>query len=293
MTDAKAEHDKLMPIGIHLQLEGRRHVQALDETMAKFPELTDIQIFTHGPQSVKAVHIDEAEFKARLKHYGLRLWVHGSYLSVPWKSKFLAKHTLDNILAAKALGAGCVVVHIPFIDVSSVIAGILPLVHQMRDAAVCDHTKLMLETSATVSDPVKSYETPLKLNRLTAAIYGAGLEDCVRICIDSAHIFAGRAAIGSYIQAKEYCDALDARLIGMIQLNGNSIDPDKGRGDKHEIPMSDTDLIWGGLPYKEAGCRAFIEFAAARDIPVILEVNPRHPDAAIRKFLDAAIHGRE
>lgn len=275
-------------MGIHLHLGKLGAVRALDALMAEFPEITDVQIFTHGPQSSKAVKLDSS-LPARVAHYGLRLWTHGSYLCVPWSrdKPWLARHALENVRVSHAIGSRCVVLHIPFAPVETVVAGIVPLVRQMRDGGLCG-TRLMLETSATRADPTRSYESPEKLNRLTTALLVAGLGDCVSICVDTAHIFTGRAQISSYAEGVAYCTALDTRLLGMIQLNGNSIDPSVASHDKHEIPMSPEDLIWRGRTWATAGCRAFVELAQRLRIPIILEVNPRHSASSIRTFLDAA-----
>jgi endonuclease IV len=274
-------------IGIHLRLEGQTSAAALDSLMAKFPEICDVQCFTHGPQSVKPVKINIAEFKARLASHKVRLWIHGSYLSVPWSSPFLLHHTMANFRTAHELGAGCVVVHLPFREVKFIVDGITPLVKKIREEKMFP-TMLMLETSATRQDTEKSYESPDKLNALSAALIDAGFNDCVRICIDTAHIFAGRANIREYKDVVTYCDALDKRLIGMIHLNGNSIDPDKGRGDRHEIPLTSPDLIWSGKTYATSGCKAFIDMGIALNIPIILEVNPTHSLESIREFINLA-----
>jgi endonuclease IV len=276
-------------LGIHLRIGGAGSASAaLTALVTAFPNTwADVQIFTHGPQSAKPVHIDPG-FRALAARLKIRVWTHGSYLCVPWsKDKpFLMHHTVDNVRASHALGSHCVVAHLPWKPVDEVIAGILPVVKKMRAEALCD-CKLMLETSATVSDPELSYESPEKLNRLSAGLIAAHLEDCVRICVDTAHIFVAGAKIRTYDEGKAYCDALDPRLIGMIQLNGNSIDPAKIKGrDQHEVPLSDADLIWRGLTYAQSGCRAFIEWAAARGLPIILEVNRRHSPDAIHAFVD-------
>lgn len=284
--EEKAAMDSRPPyIGIHLHLEKHTADAALTEVLRKYPEITDVQIFTHGPQSTKPTKAYNifAPVAAMRK---VRIWTHGSYLCVPWNSIHLSMHTLDNIQASVRLGSRCTVVHIPFARVSYVVSGISHVIKHMRAMNVVD-TKLMLEVSATIQDELCSYESPEKLNRLTDAIFAAGYEDCVRICVDTAHIFAGRAKISSYDDAKAWWKTLDTRLIGMIHLNGSSHDPDLVRGDKHEVPMSPEDLIWGvgNHPYETRGCRAFIEHGRRLGIPIILEVAPRHSSEAIRKFI--------
>lgn len=274
-------------MGIHLHLDGQSASKAIERLMAMFPTLKDIQIFTHGPQSANQIRVDP-EFKATVARFGLRVWTHGSYLCVPWSAKpFLTTHTIDNIRVSHALGSNCVVAHIPAKPVTEVVAGIVPVVRKMRELGL-QSTKLMLENSANRSDPTRSYETPTKMNALTAAICEAKLDDCVRICIDTAHLFTSRAVISTYADAKAWCDALDKRLIGMIQLNGNSISPDTAIQDKHEVPMSPEDLIWRATTWDTAGCRTFIEMGVSLGIPIILEVSKRHSVEAIANFIKLA-----
>jgi len=272
-------------IGIHLHLGSRTADAALAEIIRKYPEITDVQIFTHGPQSTRPTKAYD-QFTGCAAIQKVRIWTHGSYLCVPWKSHKLSMHTVDNIRASARLGSRCTVVHIPFAPVDAVVSGISDVIKHMRPSSITD-TSLMLETSATIEDKFCSYETSEKLNRLTAALFAAGFQDYVRICIDTAHIFAGRARISSYEEASLWWSHLDTRLIGMIHLNGSSHDPDFVRGDKHEVPMSPEDLIWGANDpkYATSGCRAFVEHGRRLGIPIILEMGPRHSDAAIRKFI--------
>lgn len=273
-------------MGIHLHLDGRSAKDALKYTLDNYPEITDVQIFTHGPQSWAATKAFN-DFAPIARAASVRIWTHGSYLCVPWKAPKFATHTLDNIRASHKLGSGCVVAHIPFAPVDEVVGGIAHLVTMMREHKFTD-VKLMLEVSATVKDETRSYESPEKLNRLTRALFAAGFEDCVRICVDTAHIFAGRAQISSADDARLWWSTLDTRLIGMIHLNGSSYDPNVRKGDKHEVPMSPEDLIWGGTSpgeYASRGCSVFVNHAHRLKIPIILEINPRHSVDAIKHFI--------
>lgn len=273
-------------MGIHLHLDGRTAKDALAYTLNNYPEITDVQIFTHGPQSWAATKAFN-DFAPVARAARVRIWTHGSYLCVPWKAPKFVSHTLDNIRASHRLGSGCVVAHIPFLPVAEVVGGIAPLVERMREHRLTD-VKLMLEVSATVRDETRSYESPEKLNLLTRALFAAGFDDCVRICVDTAHIFAGMAQISSADDARRWWAPLDTRLLGMIHLNGSSYDPKVRKGDKHEVPMSLDDLIWGTHPhggYASRGCSVFVEHARRLKIPMILEINPRHSVDAIKRFI--------
>lgn len=285
-THMKEMNSRAPYIGVHLHLEKKTADASLTEVLMAHPEITDVQIFTHGPRSMAPTKAYDG-FEAVAAFRKIRIWTHGSYLCIPWKSPALSAHTLHNIQASARLGSRCVVAHIPFAPVDSVVSGITSLVKHMRSLGLCE-TKLMLETSASKQDDLRSYESPEKLNRLTKALFDAGYNDCVRICVDTAHIFAGRAKISSYEDALSWWNKLDTRLIGMIHLNGSSHDPDLIAGDKHEVPMGPADLIWGQgtHAYTDRGCRAFINNGRTLGIPIILEMNPkRHSSKEIQKFI--------
>jgi endonuclease IV len=270
--------------GVHMQKNGMTHSGALTNLLSDFPEVCDIQLFVRGPASIKSINIDPL-FKKTAQQLDVDINVHGSYLCVPWKSPFLFKHTLDNFRDAHEIGGNNVVLHIPFMPINEWLPSIVKLVAQIRK----DHLTplVMMETSATIEHPQNSYESPEKLNRLTYAIYKANIHTNVVLCIDTAHIHASRVQIFTYNQAKRYCDKLDKRLIGSIQLNGNSVKPGKNKtSDMHEIPLSREDLIWGGMKYHESGCRAFIEMAMELNIPIIVEWNKNHSRQSLREFIN-------
>lgn len=272
-------------IGLHLhQLEGKSYAESLIELKKKFPELCDVQVFTHVPYSLKPMEYD-AELLPTAKRLGVDIVVHGSYLCVPWKSKHLAHHTLENIIASQKYHSFGAIAHMPYMAPKEMIDGLDYLIGLMRRKHITN--KLILEISALPYDKNKSYETPEKINNLTQEIVERGFEPEIGICIDTAHVFTGGGKIRTYEEAKQFIDALNKRLIVMIHLNGNSNDPAIVKGDRHEIPLTKNDLIWHDLTYEEAGCRAFIEFTRDANIPCIMETNQRsHTHEDIRTFFD-------
>lgn len=272
-------------IGLHLhKAENQSYSEALVALKEKYPQLCDIQTFTHGPKGLKPVGHDP-ELLATAQKLNVNIIVHGSYTCVPWhKNKHLMKHTVDNVIASQKYQAIGAIAHMPYLPAKEMIDGLEDLVQMMRAKNVSN--KLILEISAFPFDDTKSYETAEKLNELSEEIRKHKFEPELSICIDTAHIFAGGGKIRTYEDAKKYIDDLDKRLISMIHLNGNSINPVIKRGDKHELPLSEYDLIWGGLDYAESGCRAFIEYAREYNLPCILEVSRNHTDLEIQTFLD-------
>lgn len=271
-------------IGVHLQCGTMTHSDALQDLVADFPEICDIQTFVRGPANIKKINID-SQFQRTAQKLGVEINVHGSYLCLPWRSPFLFKHTLDNFRDAHAIGGNNLVLHIPYAPIKEWLPSIIKLVARIRKERLTP--LVMMETAATISHPENSYESPAKLNRLTKAIYRARVHTNVVLCIDTAHIHASGVQISTYEQAKKYCDALDKRLIGSVQLNGNSIVPGiQKTSDRHEIPLSPEDLIWRNMRYGDSGCRAFIELCIELNIPIVVELSKNHSRRALREFID-------
>lgn len=268
-------------IGIHLHISEPHSLTSVNA----IKEIGHVQLFTHGPASLKPIKIDAGLVRS-LSKFNITLSVHGSYLSVPWRSPFLFKHTLDNFRAAHKLKAESVVIHIPFRPINEWMPSIVKLARQIKKENLSP--LIMLEQSATIAHPENSYESPPKLNRLWRAIKQAGIDSQLGICIDTAHTHASGVNIRTYQHAKKYLDMLDPDCLKLIHLNGNSIRPGlKKTSDKHEIPLHITDLIWGGLSYEESGCRAFIEYANLHEINLVIEWNSkRHSVKMLREFIN-------
>lgn len=275
-------------IGIHM-LKGKAPSLStqLVRLVGLIPELDSVQIFTHGPSSYAANKFDP-ELAPLAKTLGIRLHVHGSYLCVPWNGKPKSiNHTIDNFRIAHKYGAWCVVLHMPKATVDDIVNGIKPIVAAIKKEQLSPY--VMLEMKSIRPHPEMSMESPAKLNRLTRKLIKMKMGKYVRICIDTAHIDAGLAPIRTFAEGKKYIRALDDRLIGMIQLNGNGYDSSKRAGDKHEVPLSKPDCIWGGMPYTSTGCKAFIDYAMIRGIDVIMEVKSNHSAESIRAFVDKIV----
>jgi hypothetical protein len=71
------------------------------------------------------------------------------------------------------------------------------------------------------------------------------------------------------------------KKIAQFHLNGSSSLKASGK-DKHEVPFSNEDLIWRGVPVEESGFYAVIQYAKIYNIPVILEINRGDPAEILR-----------
>ena len=120
-------------IGVHMRRSERTHSESLRELHKVFGNLlSDVQIFVHGPASIKPITIDP-DFVKTAHELDIDINVHGSYLCVPWRSKFLWKHTLDNFRNAHKIQGKNVVLHIPFLPVKEWMPSIISLVKRMEE----------------------------------------------------------------------------------------------------------------------------------------------------------------
>jgi endonuclease IV len=218
------------------------------------------QIFTHGPRSRKSiVHSSIVT--------NLHLYVHSTYLTNLNKED--EQHTMDQLMASTVIGSRGLVIHIPKKPYQVVAAAVKSL-YDLQNKHGNDQ-KIILEMRATLPD-TDSYETPEKLNKLIHAVrdYGIGA-DRVGICIDTAHIYAGRVAIRTNNEAKKYLSKFDTKDVALIHLNGNEYDCKKMAKDKHAIPLSSKDKIWGQMEYNGSGCKAFVNWSIKNGIDIIIE----------------------
>lgn len=247
------------------------------------------QIFTHGPRTKHRTKMNYEEVK-EAKGMG-RIYVHSSYLTNPWgdikKNKDL-DHTIDQFKVAHMIGARGVVLHIPKIDAKEVASGMKVLADELKAAGVVlnAHFRIILEMKALKAHDTKSFENPTKINNLIDELKDMGLTfNEIGICVDTAHIYASKAQIKTYYDAKKYIEDLNNEWIYLIHLNGNEYDSKKRAGDKHAIPLSKEDKLWGRTNKKNSGCRAFLEYAQQLGIDVILEAKSHHTHKQVNAFL--------
>ena len=130
-------------------------------------------------------------------------------------------------------------------------------------AALNARTILFVETTAFADGRYASTE---HINSLIARYNDRGVP--FGICIDTAHLWTGGAAIRRYSDAVEWLKSLDVSCPLIMHLN-DSLLPRGVGPDAHACLMRGR--MWGALAYRESGLRAFIEYARRRNCPVLLE----------------------
>jgi endonuclease IV len=271
-------------IGIHVfkkknMLNNIKHIR---ETL----NVNAIQIFTHGPRNLKPVIMDYVKIKNECKD--INIYVHSAYMINPWKNTIQSMNdTVEEFKSSYKLGSKGVVLHIPKITPENVVKPIPHLINALKKLKILKGQKIILEMKAVKSDPLTSYETPEKINRLVKLLENESISPTdVGICIDTAHIYASNATIFTYEQVITYCNKIEKpEWITLLHLNGNEYDVKKRSGDKHAIPFDKLDKIWGGINYNKSGCKAFIEWTLHLNIDIILEAKDHHSIDDVRKFM--------
>ena len=214
-----------------------------------------------------------------------RLYVHASYTANPWSSARSSSGLLAQMKECARLNAKGCVIHVnkrPVDELAKAIAK-----HEWE-------VPLFLEPTA-VRPSADSYETPEKIDALLEAI--AEIKKCkpqqllkkhnIGVCLDTAHIFISTVDIKSYDDAVDYLDKLKyPKVIGLIHMNGaDNLNDKTGKltcKDKHNTPFygytdnagkHHPDQLWGGIKWKDSGCKAFFEFADKHNLDLIREQN--------------------
>lgn len=269
-------------IGLHV-LKKTCMAKSISNTRKKHP-INSVQIFTHGPRNSKEVSIDHKKLIDAVD--GINLYIHSSYPTNPWNDKLcVMEHTIDQFRVSSVLGAVGVVLHIPKLGPDEVAETVKKINDILCDEGI-NNQKIILEMKAVSQHDTMSYESPEKINRLIDRLVSLDIDyTSVGICIDTAHIYAGKANIRSYDDAVSYLEKIvDSRWICLFHINGNVYDSTKRAGDKHAVPFYEDDKIWYNVPYDISGCRAFIEYSKQNSIDFILEVKQQHTDAQIEEF---------
>jgi endonuclease IV len=283
----EAELPTFNKIGIHVFKNGNME-DSITNTRNEL-NINSVQIFTHGPRSFNKSNMCYTDIVKACD--GINVYVHSAYPTNPWKGDAESMDmTIEQFVSSHLINSKGVVLHIPKLNPDDVVKPIPELVVKLKKAKIMEGQKVILEMKAVKTHPTMSYETPEKINRLVRKLESVGLKHTeVGICIDTAHIYAGKAQITTYQEAENYCNLIEKpEWICLLHLNGNEYDAKKRAGDKHAIPLNNYDMIWKSLSYKESGCKAFIQYAHKLNIDIILEVKDHHTSNQINSFLNSA-----
>jgi endonuclease IV len=185
------------------------------------------QIFTHGPKSLKLNNINVEKITGMVEN----LYVHSSYLF----SFDNNEHAQEQFDFANKIGARGVVLHLKK-EPPSYFANSLSKLNLGDCAAI-------LEMKAIKHSSKYGYQQPEEINMLCEEMLK--LNKKVWICLDTAHINAGRINLKTREDVKSYISKLKyPDMIRLLHLNGNQYDPMVKAGDKHIIPGLEGDFVF-------------------------------------------------
>lgn len=252
--------------------------------------LNSAQIFTHGPRFLvtNKMDYDAVAFTCS----DIDLTVHSAYPTVSalgatqankteGKYSRALKGVKSQMQACEKIGAWGLVIHVvKSIDTEIVAAAMKRYVQPIaRKTGV----KAILEMVASKAGEF-TYETPEKLDNLTTLI--GPNENWWGWCIDTAHLWGAGVDVRDYATVKAMLNRIThKRKILMFHLNGSFAACGSGK-DKHAIPFSTEDKIWGNVPPIQSGARAIIEFAIDRGATIICEIN-RGSEAVVRSSMSS------
>lgn len=260
-------------VGIHVdRIEKRGLESSIRAAAENLPGTGCMQIFTHGPRSKSLNKFNMDDMRDLCQQY--RIYVHSTYFTT-WKD---IEHMRQQFSMASALGAQGVVLHLTKMPPEDHI-DVLNRVRVGNINGTNIPCKIILEMKALKPDRW-TYQTPREINELCKALTAAGYgPDRVVICLDTAHIAAGRISLRTREDAEKYlAEFAQPDYIGLLHLNGNSYNSAERAGDHHCVPMCGDDWIWHKSsgdaeppPLAESGVRVLVDWFTSRGRDVILE----------------------
>lgn len=251
-------------IGIHNAKKSKivnKTFKTIEESIeyeTKLLNLTCSQIFTHGPRSRSKNKINYKNIKKYCMSNNIKLYVHGSYLTIGlWsiiekknKLDINVNHIIDSLLSCIKLNSRGLVIHLPKKE-PSVVRDCLKILEskilEHKFANILLKCRILLEMPAMKSDNKKTYESPEKLNKL-CNILDSGLSKLKwGYCIDTSHLWSAGIDLSknnSWLLWQNNLLPETLKKIKLIHLNG-SLEKYFNKGkDTHIIPFSPNDAIW-------------------------------------------------
>jgi len=267
-------------VGIHVDRrdKGKTGIEAsIRNALAALPGSRCCQIFTHGPQGRAMTRFNTEDLRELCNEH--HVYVHSTYFTT-WKDVALP-HMQEQFTCAAGIAAQGVVLHLVKQTPEEHIAVLNRL--RIPEVRLADGTRrnclVILEMQAFKPDEW-TYQSASEVNALCRALAAAGWgPERAVICLDTAHIDAGRIVLRTAADAQRYIDALELPdYIGLLHLNGNAYNSAERAKDKHCVPHSADDWIWhksrtagDQVALAESGTRVLVDWFTRRGRDVILE----------------------
>ncbi len=233
-----------------------------------------VQLFVSNPRGYSILDIEN--IKVNLKSTKIEnIFVHSSYLSLPWKgSEKALDHIKDELYSCKMINASGYILHLPK-DEPEVIKKGLKLVTKLNT----DKQLILLEPIGVKSHETKTYETSDKINNLISVIgYDYMKKHNIGLCLDTCHLFVSGTDVTYYKQVDILLQELHHKdLIKLFHLNGSVKSLNSGK-DIHAIPFDTDDQIWAHVKHTNSGLKRFIDFIVDNKIYGIIEKHDKSDD---------------
>lgn len=248
-------------IGIHISKKSKpfneieleyKNMEDAIEIEADILNSNTTQIFTHGPRNRKQNHINFEKVKQinAIKN----IYIHSSYISSGiWSgSNGSIIHIKDQLNAGYKLNSAGLILHVPKKEPRAIAETMRFLSKEITagDGGIYS-VPIILEPPAMKRDEKTTYETPEKMNKLCEVLENDAEITCDwGFCIDTAHLWSGAVDLSKNNAWNSWIAGLSestSRRIKLLHLNGASKTTFGTGADKHIIPLSKEDDIWGGL----------------------------------------------
>lgn len=228
--------------------------------------ITAMAMFVAGPKSY-LINVNEDDINF-IKNNNLQVFVHNTYISVPWKGQCVAIASINKqLVICEQINAKGFIIHLPKDATNETI------IEQLMK--IIDYEKVVciyLEIPA-ISKGSSVFHKTERLNNLFDDIRKKidTQERHVGLCVDTAHIWSCGVDISNYTTTRDWLHSLTMKNI-IFHLNDNK-KPLGFAPDEHMTLMDGE--IWKEFKNvknkKESGLYAVLEFAKKNAYPIILE----------------------
>lgn len=250
-------------IGVHVHKGSHKTYDAAILAATETYNTNVVQIFVTNPRSYTQIGMKHDNIAALVGDKNLRVYIHASYVCRPWTAGLGRDRSLESlrhdVAVCEKLDARGVIVHLP------VCVGKLDEVF----AQFPQNAPIALEMVATRSP--NNYSNPAVLRTLP-----------YKICVDTAHLWSMNVNMRHRNTVQLWLDAMKGRIM-LFHLNGSCVPLGSGK-DKHAVPFSKNDNIWGRVKYSGSSCELLVLYAHEYGIDMVVENNADQPEC-VSKFL--------
>ena len=225
-----------------------------------------VQIFVTNPRSYARIAMNLSNLALLVEDHNMRIYIHASYACQPWNVGLGRDRSLQalrkDIEACTEIDGRGVIMHLP--------ARVGKLDETF--ARFPPNAPIALEMVSTLSP--ENYSNPAVLRPLP-----------YKVCVDTAHLWSMGVKMRHRNTVQTWLDAMKDRIM-LFHLNGSYELIGSGK-DKHAVPFSKNDKIWGKVKYSGSSCELLVMYSHEYGIDMIVE-NNHDPPESVSTFLAMA-----